>query len=178
MQFISNCIKIATADFSSRDYHMDDAMIYIVYLVLFYVTTSVSLTTEDSPVSSTGYCATTLHEFEASVKSNPLNIANIDDGFFHPNSRLSLWITINIYYVQNDDVNTTDPNTIESLPDFTFQWFDIPLFLYIDPRVNQLLSGVLFSATSETINIVIDPLCHQDLKLLNKLVLKVCYLIL
>ena len=159
---------------------MDDAMIYIVYLVLFYVTTSVSLTTEDSPVSSTGYCATTFHdhELEASVISNPLNIVNIDDGFFPPNSHLSLYVTINMYYVQNDDVNTTDPNTIESLPDFTFQWFDIPLFLYIDPRVIQLLSGVLFSATSETINIVIDPLCHQDLKLLNKLVLKVCYLIL
>ena len=159
---------------------MDDIMIYILYLLLFYVTTSVSLTTEDSPVSSTGYCITTLHELEASVKSNPLNIANIDDGFFPPNSRLSLWITINIYYFQNDDVNTTDPNTIggSSLSYFTFQWFDIALFLYIDPRVIQMLSGVLFSATSETINIVIDPLCHQDLKLLNKLVLKVCYLIL
>ena len=86
--------------------------------------------------------------------------------------------TINIYYIQNDDVNTTDPNTITSLQDFTFQWFDIALFLYIDPQVIQLLSGVLFSATSETINIVIDPLCHHDLKLLNKLVLKVCYFIL
>ena len=153
---------------------------WVVCFLLFFITSSVSLTIEDGPVSSTSYCATTLHELETSVKSNPLNIDSIDDGFFPPNSRLSLWVTINIYYIQNDDVNTTDPNTIglSSLQDFNFQWFDIALFLYIDPRVIQLLSGVLFSATSETINIVIDPLCHHDLKLLNKLVLKVCYLIL
>ena len=83
------------------------------------------MTIEDSPVSSTSYCATTLLELEASVKSNPLNIDSIDDGFFPPNSCLSLWVTINIYYIQNDDINTTGPDTIglSSLPDFTFQWF-------------------------------------------------------
>ena len=169
MQFIYNCSQLKG---------LPDMMMCVVYFLLFFITSSVSSTIEDSSVSSTSYCATTLYELEASVKSNPLNIASIDDGFFPPNSRLSLWVTINIYYIQNDDVNTTDPNTITSLPDFTFQWFDIALFLYIDPRVIQLLSGVLFSGTSETINIVIDPLCHQDLKLLNKLVLKVCYFIL
>ena len=41
-------------------------------------------------------------------------------------------------------IYTTDPNTIgpSSLPDFTFQWFDIALFLYIDTRVVQLRNQV------------------------------------
>ena len=68
---------------------------------------------DNRPTSSRNNCVTYLYELETSLKSNPLNIESIDDGFFPPNHILSLWVTVNIYY--NTFIEGFNENSVPSV---------------------------------------------------------------
>lgn len=125
------------------------------------------------------FCISSYHELEMSLKSNLLNLESIDDGFLPLNDDPPLWMTVNVYYntsTENHDVITSFPSAIgadslNATPDYVFQWLDSALMMYVDPRMISLISGV--SLSNEKINIMIDPLCSEDLRLLSKLIAKV-----
>ena len=139
---------------------------------------------DDGSINITNSCVTYLYELEASLKSNPLNIESIDDGFFPPNSVISLWVTVNIYYntsTENHDVINTHPyngDLNDTSPDVVFNWFEKALFLSFKPDILVKLSGLSYFLQNSTrfgvTNIVLHPLCQTDVTLLQKLVLKVC----
>ena len=161
----------------------------ILYLILSCFISSVigiSIINDDNgSANSKNSCVTSLYELEASVKSNPFNLESIDDGFFPPNSVISLWVTVNIYYntsTENHDVMTTHPyngDLNDTSPDVVFYWYATALFLSFKPDIIMKLSGLsIFLETSTNCrfgvtNIVIDPLCQTNMILLQKLVLKV-----
>ena len=160
----------------------------ILYLILSCFISSVigvSVINDDNgSANSTNSCITSLYELEASLKSNPFNLESIDDGFFPPNSVISLWVTVNIYYntsTENHDVMTTHPyngDLNDTSPDVVFHWYGTVLFLSFKPDIIMKLSGLsIFLETSTNCrfgvtNIVIDPLCQTNTTLLQKLVLK------
>ena len=161
----------------------------ILYLILSCFISSVigvSVINDDNgSANSKNSCVTSLYELEASLKSNPFNLESIDDGFFPPNSVISLWVTVNIYYntsTENHDVMTTHPyngDLNDTSPDVVFYWYATALFLSFKPDIIMKLSGLsIFLETSTNCrfgvtNIVIDPLCQTNMILLQKLVLKV-----
>ena len=161
----------------------------ILYLILSCFISSVigvSVINDDNgSANSKNSCVTSLYELEASLKSNPLNLESIDDGFFPPNSVISLWVTVNIYYntsTENHDVMNTHPyngDLNNTSPDVVFHWYGTALFLSFKPDIIMKLSGLsIFLETSTNCrfgvtNIVIDPLCQSNMMLLQKLVLKV-----
>ena len=162
--------------------------LYFLVLTAFIFSTSVSYVSvidDNRSTSSRNNCVTYLYELETSLKSNPLNIESIDDGFFPPNSVLSLWVTVNIYYntsTENHDVITThtyNGDLNDTSPDVVFHWYGTALFLSFKPDIIMKLSGLsTFLETSTNCrfgvtNIVIDPLCQTNTMLLQKLVLKV-----
>ena len=145
---------------------------------------SVSVIDDDNgSTSSSNSCVTYLYELEASLKSNPLNIESIDDGFFPPNSVISQWVTVNIYYntsTENHDVITTHPysgDLNDTSPDVVLYWHATALFLSFKPDIIMKLSGLHYFLTTSIsfgmTSIVIDPLCQTNIILLHKLVLKV-----
>ena len=146
-------------------------------------TSAVSVIDDDGSTNNTTSCVTYLYELEASLKSNPLNIESIDDGFFPPNSVLSLWVTVNIYYntsTENHDVINTHPyigDLNNTSPDVVFHWYGTALFLSFKPDILVKLSGLSYFLQDSTrfgvTNILVDPPCHTDMTLLEKLVLKV-----
>ena len=158
---------------------------YSLLLALFFINNINSASTS----SGMGYnfvndfCINSYHELEMSLKSNLLNIESIDNGFFPLNDNPPLWMTVNVYYntsTENHDVITSFPNAIggNSLnvtPDYVFQWLDSALMMYVDPRMISLMSGV--SLSDGKINIMIDRLCSEDVRLLSKLIAKVWHYI-
>ena len=167
--------------------HKMKLQLYFLLLIAFIFAmsvTAVSVIDDDGSTNSTNSCVTYLFELEASLKSNPLNIESIDDGFFPPNSVISVWVTVNIYYntsTENHDVITTHPyngDLNDTSPDVVFNWFETALFLSFKPDILVILSGLSYFLQSSTrfgvTNIVIHPLCQTDVTLLQKLVLKVC----
>ena len=161
-------------------------LIMLILSTFIFSVTAVSVIDDDNgSTSNTNSCVTSLYELEASLKSNPLNIESIDDGFFPPNSVISLWVTVNIYYntsTENHDVITTHPyngDLNDTSPDVIFHWYGTALFLSFKPDIIMKLSGLsIFLETSTNCrfgvtNIVIDPLCQTNTMLLQKLVLKV-----
>ena len=158
---------------------------YFLLLALFFINNINSASTS----SGMGYnfvndfCTSSYHELEMSLKSNLLNIESIDNGFFPLNDNPPLWMTVNVYYntsTENHDVITSFPNAIggnslNATPDYVFQWLDSAVMMYVDPRMISLMSGVFLA--NEKINIMIDPLCSEDLRLLSKLIAKVWHYI-
>ena len=163
------------------------SQLYFLFLTAFIFTMSASAVSviddDDESTNSTNSCVTYLYELEASLKSNLLNKESIENGFFPPNSVLSLWVTVNIYYntsTENHDVMTTHPysgDLNDTSPDVVFYWYGTPLFLSFQPNIIMKLSGLsIFLETSTRFGvtkIVVDPPCHTDVMLLQKLVLKV-----
>ena len=161
--------------------------LYFLVLTAFIFSMSVSYVSviddNNGSTSSRNNCVTYLYELETSLKSNPLNIESIDDGFFPPNSVLSLWVTVNIYYntsTENHGVITTHPyngHLNNNSPDVVYYWYGTALFLSFRPDVLLKLSGLSLFLQNSTrfgvTNIVIDPPCDTDMMLLKKLVLKV-----
>ena len=159
----------------------------------FFVLTAFIFAMSASPVSvidddngstnSTNSCVTYLYELEASLKSNPLNIESIENGFFPPNSVTSLWVTVNIYYntsTENHDVINTHPyngDLNNTSPDVILYWYGTALFLSFKADILVNLSGISIFLEDSTrfgvTDIVVDPPCHTDMMLLQKLVLKV-----
>ena len=160
-------------------------LIFSLLAAFMFNVSAVSVTMDDDNniTNSTNSCVTYLYELEESVKSNPLNIESIENGFFPPNSVLSLWVTVNIYYntsTENHDVITTHPYSEglnKTTPDFVFQWYETALFLSFEPEVVFKLSGLSSFLQNSTrfgvTSILIDPLCQPNMMLLQKLVLKV-----
>ena len=143
----------------------------------------VSVIDNDGSTNNTNSCVTYLHELESSLTSNPLNKESIDDGFFPPNSVLSLWVTVNIYYntsTENHDVITTHPyngDLNDTSPDVVYYWYGTPLFLSFKEDTMIKLSGLFYFLQNSTrfgvTHIVVDPLCPTNMISLQKLVLKV-----
>ena len=80
----------------------------LLFLTVIIITAEISVSD-----NNTNTCVTYLYELEVSLKSNPLNIESIDDGFFLPNQSPSKWVIVNIYYnisTDHHDVFTTHPN--------------------------------------------------------------------
>ena len=149
----------------------------------FFMSAAAVSIIDDESINITNSCVTYLYELEASLKSNPLNIESIDDGFFPPNSVISVWVTVNIYYntsTENHDVITTHPyngDLNDTSPDVVYYWYGTALFLSFKPDIIMTLSGLSYFLQNSTrfgvTNIVVDPPCHTDMQLLQKLVLKV-----
>lgn len=144
------------------------------------MTTSKISNFTNSTNNSKFYCAGSLHDLETSLKSDPQNIENIDDGFLPLNGGLSLWVKVNIYYnmsTKNHNVTTTHLNPSIMAPDFVFQWVASSLFLYFGPEEIQLLSGASIGHESREVSIVVNPICNSNflvhMILLDKLVVKV-----
>ena len=161
-------------------------ILYLILSCFIFSVIGVSVINDDNgSANSKNSCVTSLYELEASLKSNPFNLESIDDGFFPPNSVISLWVTVNIYYntsTENHDVITTHPyngDLNDTSPDVVFYWYATALFLSFKPDIIMKLSGLsIFLETSTNCrfgvtNIVIDPLCQTNMILLQKLVLKV-----
>ena len=161
-------------------------ILYLILSCFIFSVIGVSVINDDNgSANSKNSCVTSLYELEASLKSNPFNLESIDDGFFPPNSVISLWVTVNIYYntsTENHDVMTTHPyngDLNDTSPDVVFYWYATALFLSFKPDIIMKLSGLsIFLETSTNCrfgvtNIVIDPLCQTNMILLQKLVLKV-----
>ena len=151
---------------------------YLLLLALLLINNINSASTSSGNFVN-DFCISSYHELEMSLKSNLLNIESIDNGFFPLNDNPPLWMTVNVYYnnsTENHDVITSFPNAIggnslNATPDYVFQWLDSAIMMYVDPRMISLMSGV--SLPDEKINIMIDPLCSEDLRLLSKLIAKV-----
>ena len=155
----------------------------LLFLTILVIVITVATSKSDSIKNNKISCVTSLHELEESLKSNPLNIESVDDGFFPSNQGPSKWVIIKVYYNisnKNHDIITTHPNefgvnSFNTIPDYVFYWFDSALLLYFDPQVIEILCFWLLS--SERANIVIDPPCYNYVHLLNKLILKVSKII-
>lgn len=155
----------------------------LLFLTVLNIIITAATSQSDSITNNKISCVTSLHELEESLKSNPLNIESVDDGFFPSNQGPSKWVIVKVYYnisTNNHDVITTHPNkfgvkSYNTIPDYVFYWFDSALLLYFDPKVIEILCFGLLS--SETANIVIDPPCYNNVHLLNKLILKVSKII-
>ena len=161
--------------------------LYFLVLTAFIFSMSASavsvIDSDDGSTNSTNSCVTYLYELESSLKSNPLNLESIESGFFPPNSVLSLWVTVNIYYntsTENDGVINTHPyngNLNNTSPDVVLYWYGTALFLSFKADILVKLSGLSYFLQNSTrfgvTNIVVDPPCHTDMMLLQKLVLKV-----
>ena len=161
-------------------------ILYLILSCFIFSVIGVSVINDDNgSTNSKNSCVTSLYELEASLKSNPFNLESIDDGFFPPNSVISLWVTVNIYYntsTENHDVMTIHPyngDLNDTSPDVVLYWYATALFLSFKPDIIMKLSGLsIFLETSTNCrfgvtNIVIDPLCQTNMILLQKLVLKV-----
>lgn len=159
-------------------------ILLLIVVFVFSASTTVSSMTDptgDITENTINNCVTSLHELEKSLQSNQFNIESIDNGFFPLNDIPPLWMTVNVYYntsTENHDVITSFPsaiggNSLNATPDYVFQWLDSAIMMYVDPRMIFLMSGV--PLPDEKINIMIDPLCSEDLILLSKLIAKVYY---
>ena len=122
-----------------------------------------------------------LHDAEVSVKNNPYNLESIDDGFFPSNTPPSVWVIVNYYFNETNSIKV-HPAAYEATgtkikPDLSFQWVASPVFEYFGPSVIHKLSFVFGSLSQTVVDIVIDPICgnelNKELLMLKKLSAKV-----
>ena len=107
-------------------------------------------------------CIENFYELRDSLLTRDSNIENMREAFFPANRQASSALDV-MYYFR--DENATSNTSLELLetesPAYRFQWATVQVLILLRPSVLQGLSLHLFYPLTETVRLVVDPICYH-----------------
>ena len=139
---------------------------FMAYLYLFVTLALVAL----SPTSAAEECIKDYHKLEASLVGNDLNLDSLTRSFFSPNEP-SVPV-VEAFYTVSDSQNPEEhPLVLElqganetelsALAQYRYRWSETPIYLFMDPKVLELLALFTIRLRYHAVRVVVRPICDN-----------------